>query len=533
MFYGVKSTVAVDPRVRPVNPSFSQIRSSHSGVHVSNGGERPVACDAASKRSRAGWIVVWGAIGAVAGAVISRYPFLFADSVGDARPQGRLVPIHISAVLFGGVAALVGWWTNQSRDARGRRAAGTSSIETAKPEAVAEATAAPPPTGIDSPQRAAAVRRLEICHPSQSIVDDQRWCEITSRSRGNPAVTSIARGGSYANAAGSAGTVETLQARYEEVAMRFFPHVALILSAFAASACSTASPPAVDLMEAGADSLAPDAGSPVETALVQARQFGLVVPKGYDSSRPAPLVLLLHGYGGSGDSQLKYFGFEAVANKRTVFVAHPDGLLDSKGSRYWEGSGPCCDFDHSQVDDVAYLTAVVHDVQKRYAIDPKRIFAVGHSNGAFMAHRLGCERAELFAAVFSVAGAQFIDASKCRPSRPVSVVELHGDADDTISYTGGSIKDRAGRSTDYPSASQTVATWAELDGCVGPIASSGKTLDLDWILPGAETAVSTFGTCAGLAGVELWTIAGGHHTPALSSAFADIALDFLLAHPMP
>ena len=167
-------------------------------------------------------------------------------------------------------------------------------------------------------------------------------------------------------------------------------------------------------------------------------------PANYDPSKPAPLVLLLHGYGASGALQDAIFRLASIADQEGFFLVAPDGTVDSTQHRFWNATDTCCDFENTHVDDVAYLTGLVAEIEKKYAIDPKRRFVVGHSNGGSMAYRLACDAADRFAAIVSLAGPFFSDASKCKPSAPVAVQHIHGTADTTVPYAGG--EDRRGPS---------------------------------------------------------------------------------------
>jgi polyhydroxybutyrate depolymerase len=180
------------------------------------------------------------------------------------------------------------------------------------------------------------------------------------------------------------------------------------------------------------------------------------------------------------------------------------------------------------VDDVAYLRAVIRDVMARYPVDRRRVFVVGHSNGGFMAYRMACEASDLVAGVVSLAGATWKDPARCRPRAPVAVLQIHGTEDGVIRYAGGRDPPAA---APYPGAVESVARWAELDGCAGPLTATGERLDLDRRVPGPETRVARHGGCRGGA-AELWTMRGGGHEPRLrSAAFATRVLAFLLAHP--
>lgn len=291
------------------------------------------------------------------------------------------------------------------------------------------------------------------------------------------------------------------------------------------TACGSSSPsdgsPADD--DAGTD----DASDPNE--LGGDRPVTVHVPPGYVAGVAAPLVILLHGYSASGALQDLYFGFTALSDARGFLYAHPDGLVDAEGQRYWNATDACCDFGGTNVDDSAYLSSLITRIQARYTVDPKRVFVVGHSNGGFMSYRMACDHSDQIAAIASLAGAMFSDVAKCAAASPVSVLEIHGTADTDVVYEGAESDGRA-----YPGAKATVATWATLDGCNGAADTSASPLDLDTRLAGNETTVTKYATgCKPGGHAELWTIEGGSHLPSLTTAFSPSVIDFLFAHPKP
>ena len=279
----------------------------------------------------------------------------------------------------------------------------------------------------------------------------------------------------------------------------------LLVSSLACAACSSS----------------PSAKPYTPGPLVVARPYDIDVPVGYDKSKSYPLIMLLHGYGANGFVQDAYFGFNALADARGVFVAHPNGTLDTKMSRFWNATDACCDVGHTGVDDVAYLNAVVDDVEKQFTIDKKRVFFVGHSNGGFMSHRMACDAADRIAAIVALAGDNWQDASKCNPSVPVAALQVHGDADATVPYGGMGL---------MPSAQQSVATWAAKNNCSGGLVATGETIDLDSSLPGNETEKAKWSCSSGAA--ELWTIHGGMHLPTFKMPdWGNDVFDWLMQHP--
>jgi polyhydroxybutyrate depolymerase len=315
------------------------------------------------------------------------------------------------------------------------------------------------------------------------------------------------------------------------------------LTALAAACSSSSSPHAsggTDASTGGTDAPVSDAGTAVETStldaagIVAARPYTLHVPTGYDGSKPTPLLVMFHGYGVSGAIQEAYFQLGNASDAHTFLYAYSDGTLSeppdgAAGSLFWNATNACCDFYDSGVDDVQYFDAVVDDIQSKYNVDPKRVFVVGHSNGGFMSHRLACDRASRVAAIFSLAGAQWYDLGKCDPSGPVSVAEVHGNADQTIVYDGGSTQEGT-----YPGAPTTIADWGTKNGCTGALTANGQTYDIDSQLPGNETVVQAYQGCPAGIDVQLWTIQGGMHIPTLNQpAWGEDIWGFLSAHPKP
>ena len=119
-------------------------------------------------------------------------------------------------------------------------------------------------------------------------------------------------------------------------------------------------------------------------------------------------------------------------------------------------------------------------------------------------------------AVVSLAGAGYADPARCKPPRPVSILQVHGDADTTIPIAGGT-SPRLPEGAAFASARDTVGAWGGYDQCTGALAPAGK-LDVTQELPGAETDRARFGGCPPGLDVELWTVKGGEHNMQLSSA---------------
>ena len=272
-------------------------------------------------------------------------------------------------------------------------------------------------------------------------------------------------------------------------------------------------------------------GGPGSTVTVKLgdRPFQLHVPRQYKRGTAMPLVVLLHGYTSSGAMAESYFKLTAESERRGFLYAMPDGTPDPGGKRFWNATEACCDFSHVGVDDSGYLHRLLDAVKSGYSVDPGRVYLIGHSNGGFMAYRMACEHALEITAIVSLAGAATNDPARCTPARPVSVLQIHGTADRTIYYEGGTNDGQP-----YPSAAGTVGLWRHLDGCADRATTTAAPIDLEADLPGPETTVTSYQTdCRAGTRVELWSMANSDHVPKVTATFAPAVIDFLIARVAP
>jgi polyhydroxybutyrate depolymerase len=168
------------------------------------------------------------------------------------------------------------------------------------------------------------------------------------------------------------------------------------------------------------------------------RHFLAYVPSQLAS--PPPLVLVLHASQGDG-AQMRIgsiYGFDILADREGFVVAYPDGF-----ERHWNDcrrGGPYS-ANTQDVDDPAFLAALVDHLVERFGIDRGRVYATGLSNGGQMSLRLALERPDLVAAVAPVAASLPTDDNlDCAKSgRPVAVLFVNGTDDPMNPYAGGPV----------------------------------------------------------------------------------------------
>jgi polyhydroxybutyrate depolymerase len=253
----------------------------------------------------------------------------------------------------------------------------------------------------------------------------------------------------------------------------------------------------------------------------------LRLPNGLQPGERVPLLLVLHGFGVSSGLLIAKAGLDRVADQKKFAYLAPEGARDSLGRPFWNAGKSCCDLDHREIDDVTRLRQLLDGNLSNAAIDPKRVFVIGYSNGGFMAQRLACDVGERIAGVVSVAGAAPASDVPCAQNTTLAFLEIHGDADPIVHYAGGTVFDRTDV-TAHTSAPETAKFWAQHLTCTGEL-HDVQTLDLEPYVKADETTVQRYDGCRGA--VELWTVKGGGHYVALQPPALDAIWSFVLAHP--
>jgi dipeptidyl aminopeptidase/acylaminoacyl peptidase len=156
--------------------------------------------------------------------------------------------------------------------------------------------------------------------------------------------------------------------------------------------------------------------------------FILYVPSTYDPRKPCPLVLGLHGYGGStflSPLSPVYMDFVSQCEAKGVILASPNGLHHLPG----EPGGwisPASEAD---------TMLVVSIVRAKYSIDPARIYLTGLSMGGYGAMHIAARHGDVFAAVASVAGGMPLSITDLSVFKDLPVFLAHGSADETVSVS--------------------------------------------------------------------------------------------------
>jgi polyhydroxybutyrate depolymerase len=228
----------------------------------------------------------------------------------------------------------------------------------------------------------------------------------------------------------------------------------------------------------------------------QKRKYLLYVPKSYNPSTPAPLVISIHGFAEWPAHQMEISHWNTLADKNGFIVVYPSG---TGFPRRWKTSGKPGTPNDPMID-VQFISSLIDQLAREYNIDKTRIYANGLSNGGGMSALLACKLSDRIAAIGSVSGAYLFPLDECNPSRPVPMIAFHGTADPVVPYQGGP---SSSFDLPFPVIPDWIKAWAQRNGCLlAPIE-----------LPtSGEVSGIKYTHCEKNSDVILYTIQGGGHS---------------------
>jgi polyhydroxybutyrate depolymerase len=244
------------------------------------------------------------------------------------------------------------------------------------------------------------------------------------------------------------------------------------------------------------------------------RGYLLHIPAGWTSQEPVPVVFVFHGWTQSATAMQLDYGWDEVADLANFLVVYPAGVQSS-----WNAGGNIQCYAASQnLNESAFVRQMLSDLSTVASIDPKRIYAMGYSQGGMLAYRLACEMSDIFAAIAPLSAS--MTYGRCQPQQAVSVIHVHGLGDGIVPYSGGG-------PYNTPPVESGIAAWVEFSGCTG----SAEVESLS-----DRVTRTAYASCEAGTAVELYTIESGDHRQPGLGFHRDLAStfwDFFAAHPKP
>ncbi len=241
------------------------------------------------------------------------------------------------------------------------------------------------------------------------------------------------------------------------------------------------------------------------------REYQVHLPAGKEAASDLPVIIALHGSGGSASQIRLSSGLDAVADEMGFVAVYPDGVPN------WEVSD-----DGSVPDDVKFLRNMLDRLADRVQVDRNRVYATGMSRGGFMSHFLGCRMSKELAAVAPVAGGLLLDVTGyCKSDRPVGVLAIHGEDDSIVPIAG----DADNAISTYHSLEDGLEFWARLNQCDAAVE---RTDAPTFSLPIERVAYSGCRNGVRVEGLRMTGV--GHRWPQRTMDGSRVIAEFLLSH---
>ncbi len=272
------------------------------------------------------------------------------------------------------------------------------------------------------------------------------------------------------------------------------------------------------------------------------RTFVVHIPPGFDGKAKVPLVIMLHGAGGSGEGAIPQTGWGAKSDREGFIAVFPDGTpphpaLPARfllNPRLWnDGSGRGA-IAVKDVDDLGFISAMIDFLEARYAADPARVYCTGFSNGASMTFSVGLNLSNRIAAIAPVSGHLFYTGKQL--AYPVPLLFIIGTKDPLNPIDGGDVKLPWGVTQYHPPIEDSLKQWELMLGC-GPQVQTAR---------GNGVLEITYDNCARGGEVEYYRVRGlGHVWPGGKNQLperwvgqpsdnlnaTDVIWEFFKAHP--
>jgi polyhydroxybutyrate depolymerase len=237
------------------------------------------------------------------------------------------------------------------------------------------------------------------------------------------------------------------------------------------------------------------------------RTYRVLEPPAPAPGTQLPLVLLLHGGGGSGGQVCERTGGVArAALAAGALVVCPDGI-----DGHWnDGRAVTMDQAHAQnADDVGFLLELFDWLAGTYPVDRQSFYVSGNSNGGMMTLRMACESSGRIAGAAAVIANLPADLD-CQPSAPVPILLMNGTDDPLMPWSGGDVGFLGGSRGEVLSTAETAAFWARANGChPDPIVQTLPDVDP---ADGTRIQLGRFPGCDPDGQVEVYEVDGGGHT---------------------
>lgn len=221
------------------------------------------------------------------------------------------------------------------------------------------------------------------------------------------------------------------------------------------------------------------------------REYILHLPDGDIEASP-PLLIFLHGGGGSARNSPIFFGTRTFLDDKKYIGVIPNARFNDAGFRSWD------------FDDVEFIDEIIRQQVIESNIDLDRVFVFGFSNGGFLANYLACKIPNRITAIISHAGALLAPLddpiNNCVSNGDVAIHHIHATGDEIIPFDGAEER--------FLSANAAITEWSVFNQCDDSFSES-TPFDLTFDMEGNDASTRTYQNC--IKPVQLTVIEGSIH----------------------
>jgi polyhydroxybutyrate depolymerase len=223
---------------------------------------------------------------------------------------------------------------------------------------------------------------------------------------------------------------------------------------------------------------------------------------------PMPLIVALHGLGGSGENFSKWQLFEPLAEQERFITLYPSAI-EGQWSYGRPVVRPMPMVGGETVDDLGFLRLLTDDLIGQKVADPARIYVMGVSRGGLMAFTVACALGDRVAAVaVLITPMTLYQRDGCKPARPVPIMLIAGTQDQSQPYDGANWP--LGRLMSIP---ETMDFWRQQHGCAQ---RNGRMLPHIDPTDRTQVMLIEWGSCrSGVSPLLYRVVGGGHQVPSI------------------
>ena len=195
-------------------------------------------------------------------------------------------------------------------------------------------------------------------------------------------------------------------------------------------------------------------GAKADTIAVDGINRSYILDQTSKAIGPAPLIVALHGSGGSAAQFRRFSNLGNVGNTYGINVVFADGV-----NHQWNDGRANIGMD---ANDIGFLTALVNQLVTKGLADPNHVIFTGMSNGGIMSYTMAC-RSSLRIYAIAPVSANIGEGMTCTNTQ-ARLLNIVGTEDKLVPMAGGNVAGVLQRGT-VQSSQASFQAFLNANGC--------------------------------------------------------------------